>query len=136
MDITEQVTIKDTFGRLPDDVLKYMLLLNTVPKITFKNDAIHIELPLLGIHCNFIFHHIYSKELVRTRIYYIDKFNNDKITTLHCGNEIDIKDKFIYFVDGYISIKIDIQYLQLVKNALEEYKSYLQNQLKNDKNDT
>ena len=131
MDTETKLTINDTFGRLPDDVLKYMLLLNTVPKITFLKTSIKIELPLIGLCYNFIFNNFLLNEQLKLTIHFINEFNNDIISKLDFGDsQIYLQDKSIYFYDECSTFTIDIEYLQLVKNALEEYKCYLQNHLK------
>lgn len=128
MDTCGKITINDTFGRLPDDVLKYMLLLNTVPKITFEKSSIKIELPLFGLCYNFIFKNFLLKEELELTIHFINEFNNDKITTLDFGDsQIYLQDKSIQFYEECSTFTIGIEYLQLVKNGLEDYKSHLQN---------
>lgn len=125
MNTSEQLTITDTFGRLPDDVLKYMLLLN-IPKITFEDipykTTIKIELPLLGIFYNFRLKNTWYDDELNEAVEYITKFNNDEISTLDLNDtRIDIDNQYIYLHDDYNTFKMSIKYLPLIKNATEEY---------------
>lgn len=120
--------MEDTFGRLPDDILKYMCLLNVEPKITLEeNTVIQIELPLLGICYNFCLKskEFLMKEEIEMLVSFINEINDNKLNIDFGESWIHMSNKFIVFMDKYSTMNISIKYLPIIKNILEEYKHYL-----------
>ncbi len=98
--------MEDTFGRLPSDTLKYMCLLSIVPEFTLVLEEntyfIKIQLPLIGFSYSFSL-----KINENNRIIILDEMN-------------------IVFYTEHCNLVLDIKYLKLLQNVLEEYKKLLE----------
>ena len=113
--------MEDTFGRLPDEILKYMCLLSTQPKITLEeNSCINVKLELLGVEYKFFLN--CDAEMIPL----IEEFNNGTLTLLDFGDyQIDITKTVIGFYTEHTCMIIDINHLNSLKIVLMEYKNYL-----------
>lgn len=125
--------MESTFGALPEDVLKYMVLMTQKPSITLELDHhkyteayIHINFPLLGISYKFLVPKTFEyPEEVEYLINAISSFgdkNGDSITLqnsqIYFNQKIEFRSKSIATFD-----KI---YLPQLKEVLKKYQKYLE----------
>lgn len=137
--------MEDTFGRLPDDTLKYMCLMSIIPKISFilenepvlmiKIPLLLIELPLIGISYKFWlcnkqiggFNPGTRNQEIEIAITEINGFNSGIITLIDFGDyQIYLNEANIHFYNENSQFSLDIKYLKLLQNVLTQYKEYLE----------